>query len=171
MSKNIIVLLLAAGAIVFLGSCSHQAEDAIPRSDMEAIFHDMALAEGYLELNSHLQRQLDTLALYQPIIEKYGYDCEEFRTSIRYYVGDIEEFKDILASVKKRLEDEEQELTTPVKLEREEAKADTTDAETISPDGETQQIADSTAAKPKRKRSREKQINIDDIQLLEEKLK
>ena len=171
MSKNIIVFLLAAGAIVSLGSCSHQDEDAIPRSDMEAIFHDMALAEGYLELNSHLQRQLDTLALYQPIIEQYGYDCEQFRKSIRYYVGDIEEFKDMLASVKKRLEDEEKELTTPAKLEREEAKADTADTEVLSLEGETPQPEDSTAAKPKRKRSREKQINIDDIQLLEEKLK
>lgn len=97
--KAVLLLLLAA----FLLSGCKDAE-VISKHDMVSLYRDFFYADGYLDTQPDLRGQADSLYLYVPIIEKYGYTKEMFLGSVDYYLRNAEDFVEILRQVKTLIE-------------------------------------------------------------------
>lgn len=93
--KAVFLLLFAAFA---LSGC--RDEEVIPEHDMVLLYRDFFYADGYVDTQPDLRGQTDSLYLYVPIIEKYGYTKEMFLNSVDYYLRNAEDFVEILKQVK-----------------------------------------------------------------------
>jgi hypothetical protein len=62
-----------------LGGC--KSNDEIPEDDLVNIFHDAFIANAYLAKTGTIPN--DSLIIYEPILEKYGYTIEEFRNTLQ----------------------------------------------------------------------------------------
>ncbi|MBQ9475505.1 MAG: DUF4296 domain-containing protein, partial [Bacteroidales bacterium] len=60
-------------------SCSERTP--IPRKTMQRIYYDMMLADSSVEILPDARMASDSVGIYQPIIEKYGYTVEQFLSS------------------------------------------------------------------------------------------
>ena len=79
-------------------------EEVIPKHDMVSLYRDFFYADGYVDTQPDLRGQTDSLYLYVPIIEKYGYTKEMFLGSVDYYLRNAEDFVEILRQVKTLIE-------------------------------------------------------------------
>lgn len=84
-------MLLFAAA---LSSC--QRNKVIPEQELGAIFHDAMLVNAYIGIESI---NIDSLNIYEPIFEKYGYTTEDMRYTINNFsrrknarLGDVAEY-------------------------------------------------------------------------------
>ena len=91
-----IVLLLAVVA-----AC--HGPRLIPRSKMVDIYCDMFMADQLVRDNGTPHREMDSLLLYEPVFEKYGYDTDDYLHSVRYYLRDPERFAKVFEDVSERL--------------------------------------------------------------------
>ncbi len=73
----IITILGFAFVALCVGGCARRA--TLSDNELAQIFHDAFLANGYVTTESI---RLDTLRLYDPIFEKYGYTAEDVQYSI-----------------------------------------------------------------------------------------
>lgn len=109
---------VVAAAVAFaVAACSQYR--IIPDDTLADIFHDAFVANAYVE-NRHLA--IDSLDLYSPIFEKYGYTVDD----VRYTIGNFSKRKnarlgDVVEITIKKLEQE------GLALEREAAVLDTID--------------------------------------------
>ena len=72
-----IAVLVTVGAMLSLASC--RKPRIIPDSTLAEIFYDSFLTNAYL---SEKSVRTDSLALYEPIFEKYGYTVEDMQYTI-----------------------------------------------------------------------------------------
>ena len=157
-------------------SCAPKVE-AIPPEEMQSLFYDIVIADACLDRNTHMLRGADSMAVYTEVIERHGYTVEEVRSSIEYYIANIDEYKAIFESIKQRLEEEQEALNAPAEQPEKEILIDKEEhseaapSDTIAPAADTSAAAAADTTKPKRKRSRERKLNPDDLKQLEEKLK
>ena len=77
----------------------------IPRKKMVSIYADMFVADQWLNQNYKAERVADTSFVYEAIFEKYGYDSEDYRASVDYYIQDPDRFARILRQTVLELED------------------------------------------------------------------
>jgi len=103
---NIILYLMLGFCLV---SCSHRSK-LIPRSEMVDIYEEMFLTDQWLISNSAELKKADSLRLYEPIFNKYGYTTDDFRSSSSYYLQDPRRFARILQRTVSRLSDEKRRL-------------------------------------------------------------
>lgn len=96
-------------AMIFFSSCTEEAE--VPRKAMVNIYYDMYIADQLIESVPELRTQADTMSVYPPIIEKYGYTAEQFLSSEKFYLQDPEKYVVMMKKVKSRLEKRERNLT------------------------------------------------------------
>ena len=75
--KRLIGLFCLAACAVVAGSCSK--EKVIPDSVLAEIFRDAYLTNAYIDEH---QIRFDSLEIYEPIFERYGYTAENFRYTI-----------------------------------------------------------------------------------------
>ena len=96
-----IVLLSAAVTLLGVG-CQSQRE--IPDEDLVKIFHDAYLANAYMgESNIHE----DSLYLYEPIFERYGYTVEDMQYTLKTFSKRKSALlSDLMVEVSKQLEQE-----------------------------------------------------------------
>lgn len=87
------ITLLMALAALALGSC-HRPK-VIPEEELGAIFHDAMLINAYIGVQSI---DIDSLNIYEPIFEKYGYTTSDVRHTINDFsrrknarLGDVAE--------------------------------------------------------------------------------
>lgn len=97
--KAVIALLICATIV----GCKHDKE--IPEEDLINIFHDAFIANAYLAKERAVPN--DSMIIYEPILEKYGYTVEEFRNALQ----EISQRKsarvsDLLTKASERLEQE-----------------------------------------------------------------
>lgn len=85
-------------------SCSDGGK-VIPRKKMVSIYADMFVADQWLNQNYKAERVADTSFVYEAIFEKYGYDSEDYRASVDYYIQDPDRFARILRQTVLELED------------------------------------------------------------------
>ena len=101
-SRAFLPLVLFFLAITF--SCSDGGK-VILRKKMVSIYADMFVADQWLNQNYKAERVADTSFVYEAIFEKYGYDSEDYRASVDYYIQDPDRFARILRQTVLELED------------------------------------------------------------------
>lgn len=103
--KGLAVLSVVTALVVTLISCS-KGPKVIPKRQMEKIYREMFLADQWLEDHSEKRPIADTTWYYAPIFEKYGYDIEDYRASVDFYLSDPKRYAEMIGRVAKGLEDE-----------------------------------------------------------------
>lgn len=101
-SRAFLPLVLFCLALTF--SCSDGGK-VIPKKKMVRIYADMFVADQWLNQNYKAERVADTSFVYEAIFEKYGYDSEDYRASVDYYIQDPDRFARILRQTVLELED------------------------------------------------------------------
>ena len=88
--KKAIILVGIAWALLLTG-CKEE-EGIIPPAEMSALFAEFYLADAGVEKaqedGSKEMRYVDSLRVYEPILEAHGYSKEAFRTSLNHYLHD-----------------------------------------------------------------------------------
>ena len=113
-----IVVILAA--VVMAVSCSERAE-VIPRGKMAAIYAEMLMTDQWINSRPDVRRIADTSLIYDPILQKYGYDHQDYLKTVDEYMNDPERFARILRAsgdiIEERLNDLRWELEQRNRLE------------------------------------------------------
>lgn len=104
--RHICLLLIVAVAV----SCSGRGR-VIPKSKFAKIYADMLVADQWVRNDHKLSLVSDTTLFYEPILEEYGYDREDYLESVSHYMKDPESYGKIFKDVKKILEAHILELT------------------------------------------------------------
>ncbi|MFI3259816.1 MAG: hypothetical protein R3Y16_06955 [Rikenellaceae bacterium] len=78
--KRYIRFVAVSVAIILLGGVSCARRTMLSDDELAQVFHDAFLSNSYTSLRSI---KLDTLKLYEPIFEKYGYTVED----VQYTIG------------------------------------------------------------------------------------
>ena len=97
------IAALAASAIVLLSSCGKDDAEVIPRSELSRIYAEMLLTDQWILNTPNVRSIADTSLVYEPILEKYGYDSDDYRKSIDVYMDDPERFAKIFRETSEML--------------------------------------------------------------------
>ena len=90
------ILLCLAMTVILFSSCTKDENKVIPRSKMAQIYAEMMITDQWLQMEPDVRRMADTSLIYEPILQKYGYDSEMYRRSVYSYLDDPERFARIL---------------------------------------------------------------------------
>lgn len=102
---GILILLLLLTAL----SCGPRAD--IPEKKMIQIYYEISLLDNYVDYYPEMRAQSDSMRVYAPLLDKYGYTEEEFINSIHFYLRDPERFLKMIKAVETKLKEREQYLT------------------------------------------------------------
>lgn len=91
-----LIYWMGIAALFFLG-CS--GNTIIPKKDMILILKQIYMTDGVVSISESNLAYKDTIAYYEPILEKYGYTTEQFDSSIKYYARRTEELDELLDKV------------------------------------------------------------------------
>ena len=104
-------------AAVICASCGSKDEaQVIPRGTMAEIYAEMLVTDQWITSTPGVRQIADTSLVYEPILEKYGYDSDDYRKSVDKYMEDPERFARILRTTGEILDNKIKELET--ELER-----------------------------------------------------
>ncbi len=92
------ILILIAAAMILAPSCRREGPRVIPRSKLAKIYAEMFVTDQWIQSKPGLRTIADTSLVYEPILEKYGFDSEDYQYSIDHYMDDPERFSRILRS-------------------------------------------------------------------------
>lgn len=98
--KHILPLIAA----VLFTSCSKHEVEVIPRSKMADIYMEMFMTDQWIASTPGMRMIADTSLVYEPILEKYGYDKMDYMHSVDFYMHDPERFSRILRSCVEKLD-------------------------------------------------------------------
>ncbi len=85
-----------AAIMTLFSSCGRDEAKVIPRNTLAEIYAEMFVTDQWINSTQGVRRMADTSLVYEPILEKYGYDSEDYRKSIDKYMDDPERFSRIL---------------------------------------------------------------------------
>lgn len=101
-TKRIITYICSAVALLSGAGCQQTSE--IPDDDLIKIFHDAYLANAYISEKGIFE---DSLYLYEPIFERYGYTVEDMQNTLKTFSKRKSALlSDLMAEVSKQLEAE-----------------------------------------------------------------
>jgi hypothetical protein len=101
-TKRIITYICSAVALLSGAGCQQTSE--IPDEDLIKIFHDAYLANAYISEKGIFE---DSLYLYEPIFERYGYTVEDMQNTLKTFSKRKSALlSDLMAEVSKQLEAE-----------------------------------------------------------------
>lgn len=113
------LLHIAALAVLMCGiisSCAKEDTEVIPRKKMARIYAEMLMTDQWVTSVPGIRMIADTSLVYEPILEKYGYDSDDYRRSIEAYMDDPERFARILRTTGEILQDRIDELEKQQKI-------------------------------------------------------
>ena len=87
--QHIVVFLVV---VVMAASCSADRADVIPRSKLAAIYAEMLMTDQWINSRPDVRRIADTSLVYEPILQKYGYDHQDYLKTVDEYMNDPERF-------------------------------------------------------------------------------
>lgn len=90
MKKVIIYLLVISVSLV---SCTRKG--IIPKNTLADIYCDIYLADKYAESSLDFKNRTDSLLVYEPIFNKYGYTSKDYIRSSDYYLRQPDKFAKI----------------------------------------------------------------------------
>ena len=117
MSKIAIhIAAVSAVMLLLLSSCGKDDEaKVIPRGKLSEIYAEMLVTDQWITSTPGMRMIADTSLVYAPILEKYGYDLEDYLKSMDVYMGDPERFSRILRKsgemIERKLKDAEMRLS------------------------------------------------------------
>lgn len=112
--RHILALCLL---ILCVCSCSRQGR-IIPRNKMKQIYKEMLLADQWLRENAKYKAKADTTLFFDPILEKYGYDFEDYDASIKHYLRKPNDFSTIFIEISDELTREAEKMNEDLEEER-----------------------------------------------------
>ena len=104
-----IVFLLAA-VVMLAASCRKDGAEVIPRAKLAKIYAEMLVTDQWIMTTPGVRLIADTTLVYEPILQKYGYDSDDYRKSIDYYMNDPERFARIFRSTVEIIDNQIAEL-------------------------------------------------------------
>lgn len=107
------LLHISVMAIIICGlfaSCGKDEAEVIPRGKMAKIYAEMLATDQWIVSTPGIRMIADTSLVYEPILEKYGYDSDDYRKSIDVYMNDPERFARILRTTGEILDKRIKEL-------------------------------------------------------------
>ena len=102
-------IALAAALTAFSFSCGRR-ERIIPRGEMAEIYAEMFVLDQKIVQEPDVRRMADTLLVYEPVFEAYGYTSDDYRASMAYYIKDPDRYVKILKRTVEILETRRKEL-------------------------------------------------------------
>lgn len=94
--RHIGVAALAFGLLI--ASCSKEEAEVIPRKQLAKIYAEMLMTDQWIMSTSGVRMIADTSLVYEPILEKYGYDVDDYLKTVDVYMDDPERFARIFRS-------------------------------------------------------------------------
>lgn len=91
-------------------SCRKDETKVIPRGKLAKIYAEMLVTDQWITTTPGIRMIADTSLVYEPILEKYGYDSDDYRTSVEHYMNDPERFGRILRTTVEILDERILEL-------------------------------------------------------------
>ena len=92
--------------MILVPSCKREGPRVIPRSKLAKIYAEMFVTDQWIQSKPGLRTIADTSLVYEPILEKYGYDSDDYQYSIDRYMDDPERFSRILRTTAEILDKE-----------------------------------------------------------------
>ena len=90
------ILILAASAACILSSCVKDDAEVIPRAKMAKIYAEMFETDQWILATQGIRLMADTSLVYEPILNKYGYDVNDYMKTVDSYMDDPERFAKVL---------------------------------------------------------------------------
>lgn len=97
-------------AVLLLISCQRDEAEIIPRAKLAEIYAEMLLTDQWISSTPGARMIADTSLVYEPILQKYGYDKLDYVKSVDHYMNDPERFSRILRTTSEKLEKRLQHL-------------------------------------------------------------
>ena len=110
-------IALLAAVLIVSASCSRNEAEIIPRSKMAKIYAEMLVTDQWISTTPGLRIIADTSLVYEPILEKYGYDSDDYRASVDFYMNDPERFARIFRTSGEILDRQIAELNKELQLQ------------------------------------------------------
>ena len=112
--RHIFIILTAA--LLCLSSC-REKESIIPKDIMSQIYYDIYMTDEAVDVNYGLRRMADTMRVYEPIFNRYGYTTEDYNRSVNFYMERPDKFEDVFEDTKTMLEKRKAELNSILEAE------------------------------------------------------
>ena len=90
MRKFILHIFAVSVAAVVCLACSSDKASVIPRGKLARIYAEMLVTDQWILAEPDFRRVADTTLVYEPILQKYGYDTQDYIKSVGYYMNDPE---------------------------------------------------------------------------------
>lgn len=151
--------------MALLASCKQ--EDVIPEEDMKKILYDLYFLDGYVQDTPDVLFQADSVFVYEPVFNKYGYTGEDMVKALKYYISDVEVYIAIVKDVRTMLAETEEKLAS---LPNDEEQLQEPESQEIRMQSES---TDSSTVKREKKRFRQSERKIEKRKMkeLEERFK
>lgn len=177
--KKIYFLLLVALTLPLTG-CGEK-EGIIPSSEMSAIIADFYYADSAVEMaqedGSKEMRYVDSMKVYEPILEAHGFTKDAFRASLSYYLREPKKLNKIYQRAAAQLEalaeekpgvvtTDEEDVTVEEGAEPAIEKEEGTVMEEV-----TEDVQKDKAPKSRPQRKMRKKMTKQELKQLEEELK
>ncbi len=104
MRRLCVILAVVAALLPTALSCRKDGGEVIPRGKMARIYADMFITDQWINLHYKVRSQADTSLVYEPIFNKYGYDSDDYRASMAYYIQDPERYSKMMKKSSKILQ-------------------------------------------------------------------
>ena len=86
-------------ALMVFASCGKKDEaEIIPRNQLAKIYAEMLVTDQWIMDTPGVRSIADTSLVYSPILEKYGYDADDYVRTVDKYMADPERFSRIFRS-------------------------------------------------------------------------
>ena len=89
------IAAIAAILTLFLTSCGGDRVKVIPRDELAQIYAEMMMTDQWIINTPNVRLIADTSLVYEPILEKYGYDKMDYLHTVDRYLDDPERFSRI----------------------------------------------------------------------------
>lgn len=89
-------IMIFAVSVFAFASCGKDEAEVIPRGKLAKIYADMMVTDQWIHQSAYSIRTVaDTSLVYAPILERYGYDIDDYIKSVDHYMNDPERYSRI----------------------------------------------------------------------------
>lgn len=96
-------------------SCSNVAR-RIPKDKLSHIYADMYVSDQWMLKHQPERRKTDTLAVYEPIMKRYGYNFRDYDKTVHWYVEHPDKLLKVVESARDIVEERHQALEKMLKI-------------------------------------------------------